>query len=510
MDGGREQDFRTRGMRFFTLPNDNVSVATLQREFEIAKDRFPVVYGDEQFAKPGTLPDPEALQWAFEMVRTRNPNLVEPTMFLGAWEIEREAISMLAQMFNHPAYNKVGFNPEQDPVLGWFTDGGTTSVLQASWALRNRHYRARQAERDSNFNASLHSGTLREEGLLGLVREGYIDPNNPPVVLAPVDLHFAGDKAVDILGLGLNNIIRYDLNADFTTNYASLEKTVQNLLSNGREILFTFASAGSTDTGRVEDVGELSSTLLKSDLNAPIIVDAAQQFMMLALLGERYPAWDFRVHGVEAIISDPHKTDASTYPGGTVIFRDKRIAQDTTFQAGYLHSDGGDFDMKETWNLYPSLHTSRSPIGAISTWVHFLRNGRKSLTEKYGGLHNLTAQIADYVRESEHYDLVLEPQTGIVAFHVNGLDDEKAQQVSQLFDQSRDKPRISICYADNVRLRTALDHREYVKRKMSSGGKRITAGYGGLYIQVMQHTTSNLVAKLTERLDRFGKEVMGR
>lgn len=505
----RDKTMPERGRRFHEIPDEGVSVATLQREFEIAERRFPVVYGDEQFAKPGTLPDPVALDWAFKMIKKRNPNLVEPSMFKGAWEIEREAISMLAQMFHHPDYSRKGFDPEKEAVLGWFTDGGTTSILQAAWSFRNRYFRTLEANSGGEFNPNKDLGAIREEGLFGLINRNLVNPNKPPVILAPVDLHFAGDKSIDVLGLGTNNILRYNLNPDFTTDYNSLERQIQELARTGRDVMFAFALAGATNTGRVEDVSELEAALRRSGSEAPIIVDAAQQFMMLALLEEQYPEWDFRVEGVEAIIADPHKTDASTYPGGTILFRDRNIALDTTSTPGYLHSaDDREFEMKKGWGMYPSFHTSRSPIGAISTWVHFALQGRKKLKEKYQKMYDLTGTIAQYVRDSDFFELVMEPQTGVVALQVKDGDDNKSKRMYEMFDDCTEIPRFYICYADNIRVRTREDQTKYNAQKRLSKGQPITAGFGGLYIQVMQHATPDLIEQLTKRLDRFGREVM--
>lgn len=503
---GREKDFIPRNKRFFTIPEDGERPANIDREFDIAKTRFPVVYDDEQWAKPGTLPDQEAISFAFDMVRKRNPNLVEPTMFLGAWEIEREAISMLAHLFHHPHYQQPDYDPAKNPVLGWFTDGGSSSLLQAAWTLRNKFCRDLEERLygSAGFDRKKKRGLIREEGMWGLVHQGLIDPKKPPVVLAPIDMHFAGDKAIDVLGLGSKNIIRYGLQKDYCTDYASLAELVQDLMEDGRRIMFALANAGAVDNGRVEDVKKFTQVLRESDCDAPIIVDAAQQYMMLSLLSERYPAWDFRVEGVEAIIADPHKTDASPYPGSVILFKNKEVAYDTQNTAGYLHADDHlDYDMKTTWQLMPQLPTSRSPIGAIATWAHLLLRGKRKLTEKYQTIFDLTQELASYLRNSRYYTLICEPQTGVVPLHVKDNDDLKAQQVYHLFESSREQPRFYISYADCLRVRTAEEFSNYATLKNERPGEKIS-GYGGLYIQVMQHATRELVGQLIDRLDRVG------
>ena len=506
MTKGREKDFIPRGQRFFELPPDAIPSSDVDREFDIAKSRFPVIYGDEQWAKPGTPTQVEPLRYAFEMVRARNPNLVEPTMFLGAWEMEREAVSMIAQLFHHPRSDEEDFNTGEKAVLGWFTDGGTGSLLQAAWAFRNAYFRNREKGADNNFNRERDRGTVRDEGLLGLVQRELVAAHDPPVVLASVDAHIAIDKVCDVLGLGTHNIVRYGLNKKYRTDYAALEETIQELTKKKRKVMFTLATAGAVNTGRVEDVQKLSKVLQKYSIDSPIIVDAAQQFMMISLL-EGYPAWDFRVEQVKAIIADPHKTDAAPYPGSVILFRDESVVHDTSNDVGYLHAgDPLGYDLKKAWMLEPSFQTSRSPIGAIATWAYFLLNGRKKLVEQYQRLYTITqAMIAEYIKTSDHFRLLGEPQTGLVSFHLKDGDDEKAQRVYDQFVAIRDRPRFFIGFADNSRVRTIDDFKKYEKLKREHPGEKVR-GYGGLSIQVMHHATEKLAEGLLEKLDQFGYE----
>jgi glutamate/tyrosine decarboxylase-like PLP-dependent enzyme len=490
----REDNFIARTERFFRVPNKGISFAAVDRQYDISKTRFPVVYGDEQWAKPGTLPDLVAMEFAFDMVKKRNPNLVEPTMFLGAWEIEREAISMLADLMKHPDHN---YQKDTSSIFGWFTDGGTSSLLQASWTLRNNFYR-RLANGINGADA-----LIRETGYYGLVLEGLVDPNKPPVVLAPVDMHFSGDKVSDVLGIGKKNLLRYGLKADFSTDYDDLENLVQEVISDGKDIMYIYVGAGTTETGRVEDVREIHNLLNKISYEAPIIVDAAQQYMMLSLL-DHFPEWDFRVDSVQAIVADPHKTEASPYPASVVIFRDKNVAIDTKNSAGYLHlNDELEYDMKSTSQLMPQLPTSRSPIGAISTWAYLLLSGMERLLDKQEKIFNITHKIANFVKSSPYFKLIANPQTGIVPFHVTEYDDEKARYIYSLFANWNEDPRFYISYSDSMRVKTRADFLKYTQSKNKTLGEKID-GFGGLYIQVMPHATDELSDKLIERLDQFG------
>jgi len=504
----RTDEFTKRNKRFFEITEEGISEATIDREFDIAKTRFPVVYGDEQAAKPGTLPHLKSLMYAFDMIRARNPNLVEPTMFLGAWEIEREAISMISSLFNHPNYSNPNYDPQKDPVFGWFTDGGTGSILQAGWAFRNKFFRDLEERLDPNFDRTTQKGIFREEGYCGSIVKGIIDPKQPPVILAPTDLHFAGDKVADVMGIGSSNIIRYGINKDSSTDYKSLEHTLKKLSLEGRKVMFAFATAGSVDTGRVEDVSKLAKTLQTVDYNIPIIVDAAQQYMMLSLLQDKYPTWDFREECVSAIVADPHKTDASTYPGSVIIFKNKNMVFETQNETGYLHLDDVlDYDMKQVWNLMPQFPTSRSPIGAISTWAYLSLLGKSKLTDKYTEMLDLTKVLADYIKKSPHFELITEPQTGIVSFHTNDFNDENASRIYQKFEGCTEHPRFYISRADCIRAKSLEDYAAYTKEKNENGGKRVN-GFGGLYIQIMNHMTPKLMNQLIDRLDLFGYEIM--
>ena len=121
---------------------------------------------------------------------------------------------------------------------------------------------------------------------------------------------------------------------------------------------------------------------------------------------------------------------------------------------------------------------------------------------------NFNNSIAYYIKNSEYYSLISTPQTAIIPFHVKSFVDNKAERVYQEFVNTREEPRFYISFADCLRLRTSIDHNDYELKKKADPLNKFL-GYGGLYIQIMQHTTPELVDKLIERLEMVGKKVMG-
>ena len=488
--------------RTYEIPEEGISITEHNKDFFAALERCPMYNKIVLAGNPGVLSDPLASAYGFNMEKKAHPNLVDPTMFPGAWEIEREAISMLAHLFDHPDHKK---------AFGWFTDGGTASIEQAGWTFRNRFYRDLESMTNREFDKYKNRGTIRENGLLGLVANGFINPSKQPIILAPVDAHFAIEKVADVLGIGQRNIIRYGLNPDFTTDYKSLENLLHSLSSQEQKIMFAFANAGAVNTGRIENTEEFTRILNNClDYRVPVIVDAAQQWLLLGLFRHLYPVWDFRANSVDAIVADPHKTEAAPYSSSAILFRSKDYANDTKNANAYLCVDDPlEYDMKEEMMLLPTLATSRTSIGATSTWAYLRLNGKQRLRDKHERLLNITDTIANYIKTSKYYTLLCEPQTTIVPFHVKNLDDAEASCIYRSFITSLEEPRFYIGRSDCMRVRSCIEFLQYSQLKDKNPNTKVN-GFGGLYIQVMPNLTEALSQRLIEKLDRFGFENAGK
>ena len=129
------------------------------------------------------------------------------------------------------------------------------------------------------------------------------------------------------------------------------------------------------------------------------------------------------------------------------------------------------------------MNQSTSPTNSISLKDPCLQELQKLLGERLS--------MSNSVREQHGRD---------ESFHAS------APPEAVTFAECNEEPRFYISFADCIRLRTGEDHQEYSDSKLATPGAKVY-GYGGLYIQVMNHATPDLADQLIERLDKFGREM---
>jgi len=262
-------------------------------EVEKAMKRIPASYlSHEEMGKPGTINDRFAGEMYYYTLTTANPNNVDPHMFLGSYELEREAMSITARLLNYPD------DPEK--IGGWFLNGGTEAILQATWMYRNKYF----SDKFKNINVpefiKSNEGQFRD--LFSLRKNGwfklypdyskYYDRYEKvpiPKILAPFDSHFALTKAADILGFGQENIEYFFLDEKSRPDPKSIKEKAEKIIREGNEIVMTWITVGDTTRGVLSDTKELDYAVSqavknKQDFVPPTIVDAASQYLFAAVM----------------------------------------------------------------------------------------------------------------------------------------------------------------------------------------------------------------------------------
>ena len=214
------------------------------------------------------------------LARYADRNVGDPGLFPETARLEREAISMLADLLHHPA------------ARGSLVTGGTEANLLALWAARE------------------HGEPARIE------------------VLVPETVHVSYFKAARLLGL---NLVPVPIDAVGTLRVDQVRASV------GPRTLAIVAKAGSTDLGAVDAIVELGELAEKNDVH--LHVDAAFGGYVLPFLNELgYPSprFDFDVPGVRSITIDPHKMGFAGVPAGAILFRDATALSAIQTEIAYL------------------------------------------------------------------------------------------------------------------------------------------------------------------------------
>jgi len=483
-----------RNVRFRKIPDEPQDIGMLDNEINIALAQNPARYETgQQLAKPGTTPDPDALRWNNLVLSKGNINHVDPVMFYGTYQLEKEAIGMTAtSLLNHP-------NPED--CHGYFLCGGTESLLQAGWVYRNKYFYHKLMDKTNKNRLD-----FRKQGW----RVYRLEPHLRNVkILTPLDTHMAVEKAADILGIGRHNVELIELGKDFKPNLDSLREVVQRVLNNGDEILMCYFTVGDSQKGLVTDIAAVNAALLdaingKQDWIPPIIVDAAGQYIFASVMAnspkyeKKMPVWDFRIENVKAIVGDPHKNQIP-YPAGLCMFREKSDLLFADTDAPYLHN--AQFKLVQSDHLsHNTVPTSRTGSTAVATWGYLLKHGLKGLREKKEKIWKLVKLARDLVVEAG-FELLCEPETNIVTFSVSAQNPGLNKIIYDKINSSPDDFYF-IGESSTAAIRTLSEMQEYSTAKFK--GRNLDK-YSRLILWIMDCSTEENIREIIAKIKALSK-----
>lgn len=194
-------------------------------------------------------------------------------------------------------------------------------------------------------------------------------------VLVPSSRHYSWDKAADLLGIGVDNLIRIPVDKSYRMDLVALQKTIDDLVAQKIPILALVGVVGTTEEGAIDDIAGMRNLIAVNraqGINFYFHVDAAyggyartlfmdetNAFMTRAELEARIAAEGFGGHGwpsahvwaafeaigsADSITIDPHKMGYVPYSAGGVTFHDRRILSLISYAAAYVFEDGGNLD----------------------------------------------------------------------------------------------------------------------------------------------------------------------
>lgn len=224
--------------------------------------------------------------------------------------------------------------------------------------------------------------------------------------------HHSLAKAAMLAGFPLANVRVVPSDTAFRMRLDALEQRVAEDRAAGRHPFFVAVSAGTTNTGAVDDLVGAADVARREGLW--LHADAAYGgFFMLTEAGRRM------LRGLEradSIVLDPHKGLFLPYGTGSLLVRDgPALARAHRVDAAYLPSMSDSEEFLDFCTMSPEL--SRGFRG-LRVWLPLKLLGaaafRESLEEKLA----LARWAADRLREMPEIAIVAEPQLSVVAFTV--------------------------------------------------------------------------------------------
>jgi len=308
--------------------------------------------------------------------------------------IERLVVQVAAQ--------KMGFGEEADGVL---TSGGTLANLTALLAARS---------------VKAPSPVWQEgqrEKLALLVSE---------------EAHYCVDRAVRIMGWGEGGIIKVPADEHFRMRVDLLEEYLQKAKAEGKTVIAVVGSACSTSTGAFDGLEAIAGFCEKHGLW--FHVDGAHGGALC--FSRQYRPLLAGIERADSVVMDFHKMLLTPAVATALIFRDGQHSFRTFSQkAQYLWESEND---EEWFNLAKRTFECTKLMMGLKAYA-LLRTYGPELWEQYlERVMGLGRQFAALVRETEGFELAVEPQCNIVCFryHPDGVEGEALDALNEAIRQA--------------------------------------------------------------------------
>jgi glutamate/tyrosine decarboxylase-like PLP-dependent enzyme len=261
--------------------------------------------------------------------------------------------------------------------------GGSAATLTALAVARHRA--AARAGADD-----------RREGLAGLA--GRL------VLYTGTESHSCVTKAAEVLGLGSASIQVVPSDPDHRMRPDELERLVIADQAAGKLAVAVAATAGTTNTGAIDPLGEIAGVCARHGLW--LHVDGAYGAPPILLLDGYQPARDGLARA-DSVAVDAHKWLYAPVDAGLVLLRDAAAARDTfSLVPAYLRTDGDeDGPGGPVWFSEYGLEQTR-PFRALKVWMQLRHLGRDGYRRLIAADLAAAAELRRAVSASADFELL--------------------------------------------------------------------------------------------------------
>ena len=224
--------------------------------------------------------------------------------------------------------------------------------------------------------------------------------------------HHSVAKAARLAGIPRDNVVTVPSDERFRIRVDRLAELISADRERGRQPFLLVASAGTTNSGAVDDLEAMADLAEREDLW--LHIDAAYGgFFMLTERGRRTLAG---LERADSVTLDPHKGMFVPYGSGCLLVRDgDTLRRAHSIDADYMPTLQEDADLVDFCQISPEL--SRDYRG-LRLWLPLKMHGfgpfREALDEKL----DLAEWACDRLREIPEVEIVAEPQLSVVAFRL--------------------------------------------------------------------------------------------
>jgi len=236
------------------------------------------------------------------------------------------------------------------------------------------------------------------------------------------EIHAVSDRAVDMLGIGMDALRKIASDEAFRVRPDALERAIEADEAAGCQPFAVIGSAGTVSTGAIDDLNALADIAQRHGLWFHIDGAYGGPGIFAPDLKPLYAG----IERADSIAFDPHKWLYTPHSGGCIVFRDFQHASDSfSAEPAYVHEDkeltGHGLDIGRLGAQF-----SRS-FSAFKVWLSLLAHGRDAYAKRISHDAELARYLGELVEERPGFELTTPVSLSICCFRYRpeGVDDDE-------------------------------------------------------------------------------------
>jgi len=243
------------------------------------------------------------------------------------------------------------------------------------------------------------------------IAEGVASIGARPILYASNESHHSLDKSAGLLGIGRKALRRIPVNSQLQMDPAKLEQAVKEDRAAGHAPFCVVATAGTTNSGIVDDLAAISEVCRRHDLW--LHVDGA--FGAAAVFSDKYRDLVKGIELADSITIDPHKWLAVPFAAGVILTRHpKSLELAFSVASPYMPKAAGAFLPD---NARISTQWTRR-MNSLKLWLTLRIHGRQAYEEHINRQVQLARDFAKWIDNSEEFELAAPMMLTIVNFRL--------------------------------------------------------------------------------------------
>lgn len=323
------------------------------------------------------------------LVAALNPQLATLARSQLASKIELETVRWIGE--------RVGWN---GPFSGTFTSGGNEA-----------NYSALALALASKFPDVMNHGVRSLQG--------------QPVAYASSEAHHSLDKSAGLLGLGRKAVRRIPVTARIQIELDELERAIQEDKSRGELPFCVVATAGTTNSGAIDDLVAVAKICRKNDIW--MHVDGA--YGAAAIFSNRHRDLVRGIEFADSVTVDPHKWLAMPFAAGVILTSHPETLK-SAFAVTTPYMPKGTAQLPPD-NFAISTQWTRR-MNSLKLWLTLRIHGREAYEQHIDGQIQLARWFADQVRRSASFDLFCEPMLPIFNLRLKKLSGDQTERLERI------------------------------------------------------------------------------